>query len=166
MTISQRLNDAFTLAVEGQPADPLRVEAEALEGLALGTPPLDHDAAFSIVQRWLDLPLDRKPACEYERFMDACRLGVSDYTGFLFWLSTFLGEKLYPELVRRQPELAGLFRTQFLKITAIDYRRWLGVRGTCYPYAQFLARGILEFVDRVLGEGCQDEVISDVASRD
>ena len=165
MTISERLNDAFTLAVEAQPADPIRVEAEALEELALGTPPLDHDAALSLVQRWLDLPLVSKPACEYERFLDDCRLGVSDYTGFLFWLSTFLGEKLYPELVRRQPTLAAAFRTQFVEITATDYERWLGVRGTCYPYAQFLARGILEFVDRVLGEGCQKEVISNVASR-
>ena len=165
MTISQRLNDAFTLAVEAQPADPLRVEAETLEELAQGTPPLDHDAALALVQRWLDLPLDSKPACEYERFLGDCRLRVSDYTSFLFWLSTFLGEKLYPELVRREPELAAVFRTQFLEVTVTDYKRWLGVRGTCYPYAQFLARGILEFVDRVLGEGCQKEVISAVASR-
>ena len=93
MTISQRLNDVFTLAVEALPPEPHRMDAEALEELTQGISPLNFDATLPLVRRWLDLPLDIKPAVEYERFLDDCRLRVCDFTGFLFWLLALTGEQ-------------------------------------------------------------------------
>ena len=160
MTISQRLNDAFTVAVEGLPAEASLVESEALEELAQGISPLTFEATLPLALRWLDLPMDKKPAIEYERFLKDSRLNVSDYTGFLYWLLACTGHQFYRELLRRQPELADTFRMQFLEITTTDYKRWSGVRGTCRGYAKFLAHEILEFVDQVLGEGARNEVIA------
>ena len=162
MTRSNRLASSTAHAPTALTAELRRAEAEvgALQDRSQGIPPLTYDAAFVLLRRWLDVPLDSKPFCVHEEFLGDDCITASDHTGFFLWLITFLGKEFYLEVVEREPALASAFHTQFLDAATDDLQRWAKVSGPCYVHARFLQRGILELVDGVLGEGCQNEVIS------
>ena len=142
----------------------VEAEADAIAELTEGLAPLDHDTALALIRRWLAIPLGSKPRCHYR-----CRIGQNWFTigaynasGFASWLSTYLEDSLYSELLRRQPAVAEAFRSQFLEVAAVDYA-FLTEKGgpkLGLMIHDGLARGLLELAVRVFGEECRKELVS------